>query len=102
VKAKFKVIDGRMAALASPSRELGIEALAKMPIVKRFGGTPLRGTNHPDQLVPTSFDLLKTFTWNFRNELGECVSAGVYLAIGWIDNPNLGIISTGWHKFVVY
>jgi len=99
-QAVFRVVDAQVDKRTISPTELSVDALDKMPVVRRWqvGSLPPGGYA---QVVLPGIDQEREFVWKFRNGRGEKVAAGDYSALGYIKTAN-GILSTGWMRFVVY
>ena len=101
VSKVWRIIDGK---IPNPTpRELSVDAIdsGSIPIIRHIKS---RKTNTSPgmatQLLLPDIRQDKVFNWDFRNNLGEKVASGIYMAMGFLRGIDQ-TFSTGWMKFVV-
>jgi hypothetical protein len=96
---KFKLIDNLMPD--GGQDEVSVEAIerGRVKVIKRWGPATQDTQATTMRFVPSQ-NHVRYFTWNFRNELGERIAAGLYMAIAYIKTQQ-GALASGWMKLAV-
>lgn len=93
-QVKMRIVDALLPGEVQGEASIDLIRQGKVKVIKRWKPAIEKQAIQQQQIEP-GFIHDRYFYWNMRNELGERVAAGRYIAIAWINTAN-GYLASGW------